>query len=603
MKFSLKSVLIVSFSAIIAICVSMIALSSYYSSKTIMSQHSLQIMENISDFALDKSKTYMIIARDAAELTRQLESRDVVNSENIRGMLHYFYEQLKINKQFSGIYYGNDAGDFLMLLKNEDGYMAKQISYDAELNKKIFKTQYDFSMNEVSKEKIEFDSYDPRVRPWFVSAKAARKLVWTEPYVFYTSQKPGITTAAPIYDKDTNLKGVVGVDIEIDSLSSFISNLKISENGKVFIMAKSLKMISFPITTKNGHNINNKPRLLKIDEIEDNVAKQAYQELLKKTSLNDLNKKVFLEFNKDSKNYTAMFLPFNMNDIQWVIGMYAPEDDYLGLLKENQIFNIVLTILIGLFAIYVAYIISEMIAKPISRLENMAHDLKDLKLNTPCVESSSLKEIDEAINSFNSMKNSLRSAYVDTLHRLALASEYKDMDTAEHIKRIGLASEVIGKKLNLDSHMVYVLKHASTMHDVGKLGIADDILLKPSKLTPEERVIMQVHSEIGASILSNPTSEIMAQAQEISLYHHEKWDGSGYPKGLQGDEIPLCARIVAVVDVFDALCSKRCYKNALPFEKAKSVILKGSGKHFDPGCVEAFNLAFDEILSIYKENS
>ncbi len=603
MKFSLKSILIICFSAIIAICVSMIAFSSYYSTKNIMSQHSLQIMENISDFALDKSKTYMLIARDAAELTRQLESKDVVNSEDISGMLRYFYEQLKINKQFSGIYYGNDKGDFLMLLKNKEGYLAKQIINDQALNKNVFITQYDLNMKVTSKKKLPYDSYDPRLRPWFISAKAKRKLIWTEPYVFYTSKKPGITTAAPIYDKDSNLNGVVGVDIEIDSLSSFISNLKISKNGKVFIMAKSLKMISFPIATKNGQNISKKPRLLKIHEIDDIVAKQAYNELLKKTSLNSLEKKVFLEFSIANKNYTAMFLPFNMNDIKWVIGMYAPEDDYLGLLKENQKFNIILTLLIGLFAIYVAYLISKMIAKPILRLENMAHDLKDLKLNTPCIEASSFKEINEAITSFNTMKNSLRNAYVDTLYRLALASEYKDTDTAEHIKRIGLASEVIGKKLNLDEHTLYVLKHASTMHDVGKLGIPDEVLLKPSKLTSEERTIMQEHSEIGAFILSNPTSEIMALAQEITLYHHEKWDGGGYPKGLKGEEIPLCARIVAVVDVFDALCSKRCYKNALSFEKAKNVILKGSGKHFDPGCVEAFNLTFDEIVSIYQKNS
>lgn len=600
MMLSLKSVLIVCFTTIIAICVSMIAISSYYSTKTVMSQHSLQIMENISDFALDKSKTYMIIARDAAELTRQLESNKVVNSDNTDGMLQYFYEQLRINKQFSGIYYGRDNGDFLMLLKNKDGYLAKQIIYDKELNKKVYKTQYDFDLKEIKELEFAYDGYDPRVRPWYISAKANEKLIWTEPYVFYTSKKPGITTAAPIYDEDTNLQGVVGVDIEIDSLSKFISNLKISENGKVFIMAKSLKMISFPITMNGTENIIKKPRLLKIDEIDDLVAKEAFKELTKNKKLDDLHRKTFLEFTLEGKNYHAMFLPFEMNDIKWVIGMYAPEDDYLGLIKDNQKLNILLTILIGLASIYVAYLISKMIAQPILRLENMAHDLRELKLNTPSIEKSYFTEINEAINSFNMMKNSLKSAYVDTLHRLALASEYKDTDTAAHIQRIGLASEVIGKYLGMKAHDLYVLKHASTMHDVGKLGIPDDILLKPGKLTSEERESMMEHSKIGASILDNPSSEIMALAKEISLYHHEKWDGSGYPHGMKGKEIPLCARIVAVVDVFDALASERCYKNALPFDKAKNVIVKGKGKHFDPKCVEAFLESYENIIKIYE---
>lgn len=600
MKLSLKSVLIVCFTTIIAICVSMIALSSFYSTKAVMSKHSLQIMENISDFALDKSKTYMLIARDAAELTRQLESNKVVNSEDTSGMLQYFYEQLRINKQFSGIYYGQENGDFLMLLKNKDGYLAKKIIYDKQLNKRVSKIQYDFDMVKQKEYKLAYDGYDPRVRPWYISSKANKKLIWTEPYVFYTSKKPGITTAAPIYDEDTNLQGVVGVDIEIDSLSKFISNLKISDNGKVFIMAKSLKMISFPITTNGKANLTGKPRLLKIDEIEDTIAKEAYSQLIQRKKLDDLHKKIFLEFALDGKNYHAMFLPFEMNDIKWVIGMYAPEDDYLGLIKDNQKLNIILTILIGLISIYVAYLISKMIAQPILRLENMAHDLRELKLNTPSIEKSYFTEINEAINSFNMMKNSLKSAYVDTLHRLALASEYKDRDTAEHIQRIGLASEVIGKCLGMNEHDLYVLKHASTMHDVGKLGIPDEILLKPAKLTPEEREIMMDHSMIGASILNNPSSEIMAVAREISLSHHEKWDGSGYPHKLKEDEIPLSARIVAVVDVFDALSSERCYKNAIPFEKAKNVIIKGKGKHFDPACVEAFLESYENIIKIYE---
>jgi ribosomal protein L10 len=132
--------------------------------------------------------------------------------------------------------------------------------------------------------------------------------------------------------------------------------------------------------------------------------------------------------------------------------------------------------------------------------------------------------------------------------------------------------------------------------DIGKLAIEDSILLKPSSLTKQERKEMEKHSLFGAKILDNPTSTIMKEARDISLYHHEKWDGSGYPHKLKGINIPLNARIVAVADVFDALVSKRCYKEAMGVSEALQIIIDGSGTHFDPKCVEAFTEAFDDLI-------
>lgn len=139
------------------------------------------------------------------------------------------------------------------------------------------------------------------------------------------------------------------------------------------------------------------------------------------------------------------------------------------------------------------------------------------------------------------------------------------------------------------------------MHDIGKLGIPDRILLKPGKLTPDERLIIETHPQIGASILKNPTSKIMEAGQIISLYHHERWDGKGYPKRLKGEEIPLFARIVAIVDVFDALISKRCYKEAFSKEKTKEIIMAEKGKAFEPKIVDAFIEKYDELIEISKK--
>ncbi|MDB2405690.1 HD domain-containing protein, partial [Arcobacteraceae bacterium] len=229
------------------------------------------------------------------------------------------------------------------------------------------------------------------------------------------------------------------------------------------------------------------------------------------------------------------------------------------------------------------------------------HELKSLNLNVPSVENSNIKEIDEAIASFNTMKDNLKESYLDTLNRLAVVSEYKDTDTSEHINRIGFYAVVIGKSLGLTSDELYILQHASAMHDIGKLGISDEILTKPGKLTAEERKIIEKHPLIGAKILQNPSSEIMKKAREISLYHHEKWDGTGYPDKLKGEEIPIFARIVAIVDVFDALATKRCYKEAFDIKKAKQIIIDGNNINFDPKCVDAFIQNFDEIKDIYHE--
>ena len=408
MKFSIKNILIFSFSIIMFITIFFIILSSYYSSKNIMSEHTRQIMENISSFAVDKSEHYMGIASKATKLTKELESSSVINNNNPKIMMKYFHEQMKINEQFSAIYYANSNGEFYMLNKNENGYMEKSITLNE--NKRVVKKL--FFNNTTNKKTIVFDendNYDPTIRPWFIQAVKTKRLNWTDPYAFFTSKKPGITTSVPIY-KNNKLKGVVGIDIEIDDLSVFINNLKISENGKVFMMDKSLNMMSFPI--KNINSINKKPRLLKLKEINNEIVKKAYSELLKSTKIETFSKKTFLTFTHENEDYSAMFFPFIKNDITWIIGMYAPENDYLSLIKKNQLIGIVLTLIIGLISIVFIYKIAGIISKPIRRLENMAHELKELNLDIDAIELSPITEINEAIESFNTMKDSLKTNQV-----------------------------------------------------------------------------------------------------------------------------------------------------------------------------------------------
>ncbi len=192
-------------------------------------------------------------------------------------------------------------------------------------------------------------------------------------------------------------------------------------------------------------------------------------------------------------------------------------------------------------------------------------------------------------------------AHLDTIHRLVIAAEYKDRDTGRHIQRVGLISELLAEKLNRPSGEVETIRLASAMHDVGKIGVPEHILLKPGKLDSHEFEIVHQHTTIGANILSGSTSDVIKAGELIALTHHEKWDGSGYPQGLAGETIPLWGRICAVADVFDALICKRPYKQPYAIEKVIRIINEERGKHFDPKITDLFMDNLDAVIEIKEK--
>ncbi len=189
-------------------------------------------------------------------------------------------------------------------------------------------------------------------------------------------------------------------------------------------------------------------------------------------------------------------------------------------------------------------------------------------------------------------------AHVDTIERLVLAAECKDHDTAEHIQRMSRFGLVLAEALHLPPGEIEVLRHAIPMHDVGKIGIPDSILLKPGRLTPQERTIMNSHTLIGARLLAGSPSNLLQAGEVIALTHHEWWDGNGYPKHLHGEDIPLPGRICALADVFDALTSDRPYRPALANEQALELMRQGRGSQFDPALFDLFLAHLDQILEV-----
>ncbi len=252
----------------------------------------------------------------------------------------------------------------------------------------------------------------------------------------------------------------------------------------------------------------------------------------------------------------------------------------------------------------------DFLTKPVDRLELSARVRSLLKVKAFNEQSrnyqNALKqEVHIRTEQLKHAFDKIKHVSLETIYRLTRASEYRDENTGVHIQRMSRFCETVARNLGLNEKTVESILYAAPMHDIGKIGIPDRILLKQGRLDSQEWEVMKQHTVIGQKILEGSSGEFLKLGEVIALTHHEKWDGTGYPKGLKGKKIPLLGRIVAVADVFDALTSKRPYKEAWSVEYAFETIEKGKGTHFDPEVVDVFLRSEREIISIketYKDS-
>ncbi|MEX1186802.1 MAG: HD domain-containing phosphohydrolase [Gemmatimonadaceae bacterium] len=229
---------------------------------------------------------------------------------------------------------------------------------------------------------------------------------------------------------------------------------------------------------------------------------------------------------------------------------------------------------------------SDLLAKPFSPAEVRLRVRNLLEMRFLHLELQRQNEVlDQRVRE---RTRALDAARLETLERLAHASEYRDDKTGEHARRVGTMSALLGEVLGVGDGMVEIFRRAAPLHDIGKIGVPDAILLKPSGLTAEEIAVMRTHTTIGARILSGSEFHLLRTAEEIALSHHERWDGQGYPRGLAGSAIPIVGRIVAVADTYDALVHDRTYKRAWSVEEAFEELEAQRGRQFDPELVDAF---------------
>jgi PAS domain S-box-containing protein len=417
MKVSLRWALILGFLGLIWGTHLITTSSSFITSQRVLNQHAQNIMKNIGNLAMEQSENHIAHAQEAALLAKRLLTADVVSNaeDRIAALERYFLDQLAIYPHLAGIYLGTPAGNFYDVRRHngrsQGGYRTKIISHTPDGSRKVHLIWRNASLAVIARETDHGDRYDPRVRPWYSRAIDTNEIVWTDPYIFYTSQKPGITIAGPVYQPTGMLKGVVGVDIEIDQLSTFIANLEISQHGRAFMLNRNGDVIAFPDLEKLKFVADNASdtRLAKIQELDDALSRRTFEAAgfpVDPGGNFRIDERIFCRFDFEGKTYHAMFTPFSTPEWPWVIGVHLPEDDYLGEIKANRRNNIWITVVISGVATLIGLLLSRGIIGPLSSLEkkSLAMQRGEYRPENDAPIHSMYKEIQATFGAFTSMR-------------------------------------------------------------------------------------------------------------------------------------------------------------------------------------------------------
>ncbi len=356
MRLSLGLVLAVCLAGLQFFAVLLVVMSSYFTSERALLQHARDLLSDVATNTMEHARGFLQPAQGAADLATRLAQNQIIASDNPGLLEKLLFQQLQTTPQFAGVFYGDEAGNFVYVMKSDKHgpFRSKIVTRDLATRSTELIWR-DEKFNVVQRRADPDDTYDPRQRPWYRGAREAQTLTWTDPYIFFTSEEPGITVASPVFDNSGAVIGVIGVDIEIDAISQFLSQLKIGGSGKALILNRNGDVIAHPdpdlIKTKNEDGTL---RFLSIDEIMDPIARTAFAGLLTSGEV-AVDGEVTSTFEHQGADYVSTIKPIGRDTLPWTIAVYAPENDFIASIKTNRTLNIgiaaavaALTALLGL---------------------------------------------------------------------------------------------------------------------------------------------------------------------------------------------------------------------------------------------------------------
>ena len=359
MKFSLATILAISLAGLQFVAILLVVTTSYVTSETAMLNHARGQLEKASQNTIEHTRGFLSPAREAADFISRVIENTLISTTDTAALEQYLFDYLQTAPNISGAFFGNENGDFVYVsrLENDDLYQTKIVSIDGEIRTtKLILRRANFDVT-----KTWFDpndTYDPRTRPWYQSASQQRTDVWTDPYIFFSSQEPGITVASPIETREGALLGAVGIDIKIHSISGFLADLEISENGAALILNRNGDIIAHPdpAQTKTT-NDDGEWAFVNINDMENSIARSAFSS----SSMDG----VLGEFKYESETYISALSPISIDGLPWTIATYAPENDFTQDIKDNRRRNTWIAAIVSICSAIVGVFLAELILRPV----------------------------------------------------------------------------------------------------------------------------------------------------------------------------------------------------------------------------------------------
>lgn len=506
MKLSLRVVLLISVIGIQLLTVTGFLLSSYFTAQSAMLSHARQLMLEVSRNAIGRSEEFLEPARLTANLTDRLANSKILEINDQSMMERWFFEGLRLYPWFSGVYFGGKDGSFVFVKRERDkagqetGYLTKIIEY-RDGNRNVELVSRDSSFEETSRRIDNTDLFDPRARPWYKLAAKEKKLAWTDPYIFFTSNQPGISAAIPAYTRtDKTFLGAIGVDIEIGQLSSFLRSLKIGERGSAFILNRNGDVIAHPrpeLIKRAASNANASPRFVKIAELDDPAARAAFDALDLSSRIVTIKGSAVRRFEYQDERYLAVFTPFFNASWPWTMVIYVPEDDYLGALHKQTRLNIYIGIAVAFFGCILSIVIWRTIARPMRQLSADAEAIQEGDFSTEPKTTSVYREVNATGDAFRKMVVGLREHEEENVHLRRLQSRL-----LENMRRSAAGHFASAISHELNNPLAAVLTNLQIVSRI----------LKRSDETPSPRLVEAVN---GAQSQAERAGSIIRGLREL----------------------------------------------------------------------------------------